>query len=219
MEQYFPILKQSELFDRIEDSHLAGMLKCLGAKEHLYQKGETVFAQGESTDSIGILCEGHIRIERFDYDGNRTLVSQVQKGELFGEAFAFGEEESLPFSFTATEDCRVLLLESRRITQTCCNACVFHQQIIFNLLKIIAQKTRELHRRAEITSCRTTKDKLMTYLNLEAQQRNSRKFVIPLDRQELADYLEVDRSGLSAEISKLRKAGVLTCHRSEFELL
>ena len=125
----------------------------------------------------------------------------------------------MPVSVIATEDTDVLLFDCRHITRTCCKACAFHQQIIFNLLKITAQKSIQLHQRAEIISHRTTREKLLAYLNQQAKQAGSRAFIIPFDRQALADYLEVDRSGLSAEISKLRKENILKSVKNEFELL
>ncbi|MBO5214105.1 MAG: Crp/Fnr family transcriptional regulator [Clostridia bacterium] len=219
MEQYFSILKQSPLFAGIEERDLSPMLGCLGAKERQYKKGSSIFSEGEPAVYIGLLCSGAAQIERIDYNGNRTIVSVVDSGELFAESFACAGVERLPISVTATEDCAVILLDCRRITQACCNACAFHQQMIYNLLKITAQKSIRLHQRAEIISHRTTRGKLMAYLTLQATQKSSTKFTIPFDRQELADYLEVDRSGLSAEISKLRKEGILTCRKSDFELL
>ena len=219
MEQYFSILKQSPLFAGIEERDLSPMLGCLGAKERQYKKGSSIFSEGEPAVYIGLLCSGAAQIERIDYNGNRTIVSVVDSGELFAESFACAGVERLPISVTATEDCAVILLDCRRITQACCNACAFHQQMIYNLLKITAQKSIRLHQRAEIISHRTTRGKLMAYLTLQATQKSSTKFTIPFDRQELADYLEVDRSGFSAEISKLRKEGILTCRKSDFELL
>ena len=219
MEQLYPILKRSPLFSGIEEENLSAMLGCLGAKKRKYRKGETVFAEGEPATHIGLLCRGAAQIDRVDYDGNRSIVSEVEEGELFAESFACAGVEHLPVSVTATEESEVLLIDSRRITQSCCNACAFHQKMIYNLLKITAMKSIRLHQRAEIISHRTTRDKLLAYLDFQAKLKNSRRFSIPFDRQELADYLEVDRSGLSAEISKLRKEGILNCHRSEFELL
>ncbi len=219
MIRHYEILKTSPLFAHIERDNLSAMLGCLGTKEMHYRKGETVFAEGDKASHMGIVCRGEVQMERMDYDGNRTIVSHAEEGELFAEAFACAEVEQLPVSVIAAEDTEVLLFDCRRITQSCCNACAFHQQMIYNLLKITAQKSILLHQRAEIISHRTTRDKLMAYLNRRAKDAGSRKFTVPFDRQELADYLEVDRSGLSAEISKLRREGVLNSTKNEFELL
>lgn len=219
MNRHYDVLKQSPLFANIEGDGLFSLLGCLGTLEKRYKKGETVFSEGEKATHIGIVCRGEVQTERIDYDGNRTIVSNAARGDLFGEAFACAEVEQLPVSVIATEDTDVLLFDCRHITRTCCRACAFHQQIIFNLLKITAQKSIQLHQRAEIISHRTTREKLMAYLNQQAKQAGSSTFSIPFDRQALADYLEVDRSGLSAEISKLRRENILRSVKNEFELL
>ena len=219
MNLYYDTLKQSPLFAQIGQENLTAMLGCLNTREKHYQKGETVFAEGEPATQIGIVCKGEVQIERIDYYGNRTIVSRASCGDLFGETFACAGIEQLPVSVIATEDTAVLLFDCRRITQSCCNACAFHQQMIYNLLKITAQKSLRLHQRAEIISHRTTRDKLLAYLERQAKEAGKNRFTVPFDRQALADYLEVDRSGLSAEISKLRREGILRCTKSEFELL
>ena len=195
------------------------MLDCLGAKVVSFDKKYTIFREGTPAKYIGIVLTGSAQIIQVDYYGNRNILSKVEPSEIFSEAFACAEVEQLPVSVIAAEDTSVLLFDCRRITQSCCNACAFHQQMIFNLLKITAQKSIRLHQRAEIISHRTTRDKLMAYLNLRAKEVGSRTFTVPYDRQELADFLEVDRSGLSAEISKLRREGILNSTKNEFELL
>jgi len=218
MQEYFTILRACPLFAEIEDRDLSGMLGCLGAVRKEYQKNEIIFAEGEKATRFGLLLSGEVRILHEDYDGNRSIVSKVGLAELFGESFACATAV-LPVSAVATEPSSVLLIDSRRITHTCCNACAFHERMIFNLMQILAKKNLQLHQKAEILSHRTTRDKLLAYLTQAAKQSDSRYFTIPFDRQELADYLEVDRSGLSAEISKLRAEGVLECHKSDFKLL
>ena len=145
MERFFPILKESPLFAEIKEQDFSPMLECLGAKAQRYQRSETIFSEGDPAAYLGILCSGAAQVERIDYKGNRTIVSELTAGELFAESFACAGVERLPVSVTATEDCEVLLLDCRRITQACCNACAFHQQMIYNLLKITAQKSIRLH--------------------------------------------------------------------------
>lgn len=218
MKKYSEILRRCPLFRGIDDENLLLMLSCLGAEKKSYRKNEVVFAEGGRTTRFGILLSGEVQIVRVDYYGNRSLVGQVGPSELFGEAFACAEVESLPVDVVASEDCEVLLVDVKRVTQTCCNACEFHNRIIYNLMKIVAAKNLMFHRKLEIVSGRTTRDKLMNYLLLEAKRAGSHAFEIPYDRQELADYLEVDRSGLSAEISKLRREGVLESEKNRFVL-
>jgi len=165
------------------------------------------------------MLSGSAQIVRVDYYGNRSIVSGIEAAEVFGEAFACAEVGSLPVSVTAAEPCEVMFIDCRHILHTCSNNCGFHQKLIYNLMKCLANKSIMFHQRLEITSRRTTRDKLMAYLAYQARRAGSSTFDIPFDRQELADYLEVDRSGLSAEISKLRAEGVLRSTKKRFELL
>ena len=219
MERFNEILQECPLFQGIEFEHLHTMLHCLGAKTEVFDKKYTVFAEGSPAKHIGIVLSGSLQISQLDYFGNRTIVSNVEPGELFAEAFACAETPALPISITANELSEVMLIDCQHILHTCQNNCGFHQQLIFNLMKGLALKNIQFHQKIGITSKRSTREKLLAYLDLQSKKNGSRAFEIPFDRQELADYLEVERSGLSAEISKLRREGVLRCDRSRFELL
>jgi CRP-like cAMP-binding protein len=219
MEQYYPSLQACPLFYGIEREELFRMLHCQGAIVKQYDKKQTIFAAGSPAEQLGILLSGSAQIVRDDYYGNRSLVSTVEPGELFSEDFACAEVEALPVSVLSIKPCEAMFLDCRHVLHTCSNHCSFHQQLIYNLMRELANKTLRFHRKAEITAKRTTREKLLTYLHFQAQQAGSSSFSIPLDRQGLADYLEVDRSGLSAEISKLRAEGVLRSDRKHFELL
>lgn len=219
MKDFFDILRECPLFDRIGDESLKEMLGCLNAKERSYKKGDAVFAEGDKAKYLGIVLEGSVQLVRVDYYGNRSILANIEPPQLFGEAFACAGLKSLPVDAVAATDTRILLLDAQRIARPCGNACPCHGQTILNLLHIVAKKNLVLHQKIEITSKRSTREKLMTYLMLQAKNAKSHTFTVPYDRQELADYLEVDRSGLSAEISKLRNEKVLECRRSTFTLL
>jgi CRP-like cAMP-binding protein len=219
MKNYFDILRNCPLFDGIEDSNLTAMLGCLNAKQYDYKKGDTILAEGDEARYMGIVLEGSAQIERIDYYGNRSILTKIQPSMIFGESFACAGLKTLLVNVAATEDTAALLIDARRITQSCSNACAFHSRMIFNLLNIVARKNLVFHQKIEITAKRTTREKLMTYLLFEAKKSKTGTFTIPYDRQELADYLEVERSGLSAEISKMRKEKMIECHRSTFTLL
>ncbi len=212
-------MKTCPLFAGLDDRDLTALLACLGAKVEIFDKKYTIFPEGKPAKYIGILLRGAAQIEQLDYYGNRSIVARVEPGQIFGEAFACAGVQALPVTVTAGTDCAVLLLDCSRILNTCHNACGFHRQLTFNLMKELAIKNIRFHQRLQITGRRTTRDKLMAYLMAQAQQTGSSRFTIPFDRQELADYLEVDRSGLSAELSKLRREGVLECRKNEFTLL
>ena len=178
-----------------------------------------IFTEGEKVRYIGVVLHGSVQISRTDYFGNRSILATVETAELFGESFACAEVAAIPICAEAQTDTTVLLLEFQKLADTNAPVCGLHGKLIFNLLKITASKNLLLHQKLEITAKRTTKEKLMAYLLLQAKKADSRCFTVPFDRQALADYLEVDRSGLSVEIGKLRRAGVLKCTKNRFELL
>lgn len=219
MKKYLPILQKSPLFFGVEKDDILPMLECLDGTLRICPKGSSVFAEGDRPTHLGVVLEGEVRFTRTDYYGNRSIVAAVKASQVFGETFACAEVQSLPVDIMAAADSILLMIDVRRIISTCCNACTFHNRIIYNLMKQTAAKNLMFHRKLEITSKRTTRDKLMTYLLMTAKEQGSSCFEIPYDRQELADYLEVDRSGLSAEISKLRREGVLTAEKNRFTLL
>lgn len=219
MRKYIDILRQCPLFHKIEEENLLKMLACLGAKIETFDKKHTILAEGAPAKYIGIILSGTAQTVRIDYYGNRSILSETGALDVFGEAFACAEVSSIPVTVIASEPCEVMLIDSGHILHTCTNNCEFHQQLIFNLMKNLATKTLLFHQKIEIAAKRTTRDKLMTYLIAQAKKSGSASFDIPFNRQELADYLEVDRSGLSAEISKLRKEGVLQSVKNHFELL
>ena len=219
MKKYFDVLRRCPLFSDIADAQLLPMLSCLGAKTETYQKAQTILAEGSPARCFGIVLSGAVQIIRMDYDGNRSIMTNLEPSQLFGESFACAEIHDIPVDVVAAEPTEVMLLDAHRITKSCSNACSFHHQMIFNLMKVVAAKNLAFHRKLEITSCRTTREKLLTYLSHAAKENGSNSFTIPYDRQALADYLGVDRSGLSVEIGRLRREGILLCEKSHFTLL
>ncbi|MBR7132458.1 MAG: Crp/Fnr family transcriptional regulator [Clostridia bacterium] len=219
MKKYYKILEKCPLFDNIESENLFKMLRCLGVKVESFDKKYTIMSEGSPARYIGIVLSGSAQIIQVDYFGFRSILSNIEPSQVFGEAFACAEIKSIPVTVVANEPCEVMLIDCSHILHTCSNNCGFHQQLIFNLMKDLAAKTISFHQKQEITSKRTTREKLMTYLSLQAKKEGCNRFQIPFNRQELADYLEVDRSGLSVEISKLRNEGVLYSKKNTFELL
>lgn len=219
MKKILGILRKCPLFDGIADEDINSMLNCFGAEIQTYTKDERILKEGNRATRFGIVLSGMAQIVRVDYYGNRSILTSIEPAEIFGESFACAGIEVMPVDVTATVDTEVILIDAGRITKTCDHMCAFHSQLIFNLLKVVARKNLVFHEKLEVTSRRSTREKLMTYLLLQAKKKNSNDIIIPYDRQELADYLEVDRSGLSAEISKLRKDGVLECRKNQFRLL
>lgn len=219
MREYHSILERCSLFDGIEMEDLSAMMGCIGGRTVSVAKGQSVYREGDPATHVGMVLSGAVRLVREDYYGNRSIVAHIGPAELFGETYACAGITALPISIVADEDSVILLMDCRRITTTCSSACAFHNRIIFNLLRLVATKNLVFDQKIQVTSKRTTREKLMTFLLNQAKLQGSNSFSIPYDRQELADYLEVERSGLSAEISKLRREKVLESDKRNFKLL
>lgn len=219
MKKYLEILRKCPLFHGIGDADIVSMLDCFEAEFRSYGKEERILKEGNTATKFGIVLSGMAQIVRVDYYGNRNILTNIEAAEIFGESFACAGIQMMPVDVTAIGDTKVVLMDARRIMTTCNRGCAFHNQLIYNLLKVVARKNLVFHEKLEVTSGRSTREKLMTYLLLQAKKKNRTEITIPYDRQELADYLEVDRSGLSAEISKLRKEGILECRKNQFRLL
>lgn len=219
MEKYLDKLADCSLFSGISGEELSHMFGCLGARVVSFGANSIVFDEGSRPKYVGILLSGTARLIQEDYYGNRSIIGEVKAPEVFGEAFACAEVEALPLTVIANEPSEVMLIECSRILRTCSSACLHHHRLIYNLMQGLARKAILLHERCEVISHRTTRDKLLSYLMICAREQGSDSFDIPYDRQELADYLEVDRSGLSAEIGKLCREGVFECQRRHFKLL
>ncbi|MBP3674219.1 MAG: Crp/Fnr family transcriptional regulator [Oscillospiraceae bacterium] len=219
MKEFYPVLEQCPLFDGIRTEDIIALMGCLGGRKITAAKGQPIFREGDKATYVGIVLSGAVQMIREDYFGNRSIVAHIGPAELFGETYACAGIAALPISVVADKDSEVLLVDCRRITVSCTNACVFHSRIIFNMLRLVANKNLVFDQKIQVTSKRSTREKLMTYLLNQAKLLHSNEFTIPYDRQELADYLEVDRSGLSAEISKLRREGVLESEKNRFRLL
>lgn len=218
MEKYGEILERCPLFAGVDPVDIQGMLGCLGARKERREKGSSFLSVGEPVDFMGVVLSGAVDITRQEYDGSRRLLAHLTPGELFAEAFACAGVTSCPVDVTAGADTEILRLDVFRVTHSCSNACAFHSRLVYNLLRIVAEKNLQFHSRLEIISQRTTRKRLLTYLEMAAREQGRGKITIPFDRQDLADYLGVDRSGLSAEIGRLRKEGILESRKREFIL-
>ena len=219
MKKYITTLQNCSLFKGISPADIENMLVCLKAEVITFDKEYTILADGLPAKYIGIMLSGKARVSQVDYYGNRNIIGMVEKAQMFSEAFACAGVKELPVTVTAVEPCEVMFIDSNRILYTCSNCCVFHQSMIYNLMRNLAEKTILFHQKIEITSKRSTREKLLTFLMYYSKQTGSNSFSIPYDRQELADYLGVERSGLSAEIIKLRQEGVLESNKKIFKLL
>lgn len=218
MKKIIPILKRTQLFAGIGEDEIDSLLSCLGARILEYQKGEYVLRQGEHISDIMILAEGNLHIQKDDYWGNRSILSQISVGEMFGEAYAGPQSGAMLNDVVAVEHSKVIFFDVKRILTTCSSACRFHSMVVRNMFFAISEKNRNLVQKLGHMSRRTTREKLISYLSEEAKKQNSSKFTIPFNRQQLADFLSVDRSAMSNELSKMRDEGLLEFDKNQFIL-
>ncbi len=219
MKKYIPILKNTQLFSGASDEDIEAMLGCLQAKLCTYKKGEYVLREGERVERLMMLVKGELHIQRDDYWGNRSIISMVGVGEMFGEAYAAPESGPLMNDVLAVEDSAVIFLDIGKLLTVCPNGCKFHAMAVKNLFFAISEKNRKLVRKLGYMSRRTTREKLIAYLSEEAKRQNSGSFSIPFNRQQLADFLSVDRSAMSNELCKLRDEGLIEFEKNRFRLL
>ncbi|MDR0629318.1 MAG: Crp/Fnr family transcriptional regulator [Treponema sp.] len=229
MKEYVLLLSDCSLFQGIRLTELDSMLECVGARKKIYKKDTYVFLAESETSYFGIVLSGAVIIVEDDFWGNRNIIERIERGGLIGAAFSFGGTTKLPVSVIATEDSEVLLINSKRISLTCSSVCPFHTKLINNLLRNMAQKNTFLLRKIEHLSRRSTREKLLSYLSSQAfKSRKSEKFresgttavtfEIPFNRQELADYLALDRSAMSSELCRMRDEGILEFKKNRFTL-
>ena len=212
------LLSKSTLFHGVSATELISLIDCLGCSFKEYKKNEIVYHKGDLVSEIGIVVSGRIHIIKDDIWGNSNIIAEASEGGMFAEAVVCSGIGSLPVSVMAAIDTKVCFVDFKRIIATCSSACVFHTMLIRNMINVFAQKNIMLAEKMEHITKRTTRDKLLSYLSLQSEYKNSRSFEVPFDRQGLADYLSVERSALSSEMSKLRADGVIKYRKNHFEL-
>lgn len=218
MKQYLKLLKRTKLFYGITETEIESMLECLSAEKHCYQKGEPVFRSGEHITAVAMLLEGCIHIQKEDYWGNLSILSEISEGEIFGEVYACLGNNEILNNAVAVKQSTVLFLDVNRILTMCPSACRFHSRLIRNLLSVLAAKNKMLTQKLEHISKRTTREKLLSYLSEQSLRVGSPSFDIPFNRQQLADFLSVDRSAMSSELCKMRDEGILLFDKNHFVL-
>ncbi len=218
MKKYLPILKRTKLFSGIDETELLALLNCLSAVKKDVPKGGYIYHVGEYLSTVALMLKGSAHIQRSDYWGNLSILGKITEGDIFGEAFALPGSETMLNDVLATEDSTILLLDVSRILTVCSSSCRFHNLLVKNLFSILAQKNRTLTRKLKHMSCRTTREKLLSYLSEQSRLCGSPSFEIPFNRQQLADFLSVDRSAMSNELSKMQSEGIIEFDRNKFIL-
>ena len=194
------------------------MLNCLSPKILSFPKGAYLLRAGAPCSSAGLLLSGRALIIQEDFWGNRSLLASLAAGDIFAEAYAMPGSGAMRSDVVAVESCTVLLMDVERVLSRCTNSCAFHARLTENLFALLAEKNRILARKVDYLAQRTTRQRLLVYLSEQAQRAGSAEFTIPFNRQQLADFLSVERSAMSAELSRMQAEGLLETERSHFRL-
>ncbi|MDD3052966.1 MAG: Crp/Fnr family transcriptional regulator [Endomicrobiia bacterium] len=219
MKEYIEILKKSPLFYNIDENDISSILTCLSSNEKTYRKDEYVWTAENKITEVGIVLTGSVNIIKEDYWGNRAIISKITSGKMFGEAFSCSKLNKLPISVVTSEITKILFINYKKIITVCSNTCIFHANLIDNMLKILADNNIMLIQKMEHLVKKSTRQKILSFLSEQAEKSNNNSFIINFNRQELADYLSVDRSAMSNEICKLRDEGILLFNKNQFTLV
>lgn len=211
-------LAGTSLFAGMSVSEVETMLSCLGARHARYGRGEFLMREGDRARSVGIVTEGSVTMERTDAWGSTSILGRAAFGETFGEAYACAGNALMGVDVRAAQDCAVLLIDIDRVLRTCPSACTFHARLISNLLGTVARRNLALNEKIAAITPRTIRARILSYLSGQARTAGCRRFTVPFSRQQLADYLCVDRSALSHELSKMRAEGLVDFDRNDFLL-
>lgn len=212
-------LSHTMLFRGVEPGEIEAMLQCLGAKSRTFSKGEVIYREGDTVESMGLVLTGEVQVENTDLWGNKSILDTITPGFVFAETYACIPGEALMVSVVALKQTEVLFLNTARILETCPKSCAHHARLIRNLLLISSWKNLRLSRRIFHTSSKTIRGRVLSYLSHQVSQQGSYEITIPWNRQQLADYLSVDRSALSGELGKMQKEGILAVDKNRFRML
>jgi len=217
MEKYLNVLNSAGLFRDIDAAELEAMLKCLGAEIQDVSKDVIVLLAGDKPQYVGVVLTGQLHIVREDYDGNRSLLAAVTPGEIFAEALCCAGILESPVTVISDIDSTIMLLSFSRILHTCPNSCAYHTKLIENMLELIANKNLQLQSRMEIISLKAVRAKVMRYLE-SFVPKQGRNITIPFNREEMADFLCIERSALSHELSKMKRDRLIEYKKNKFFL-
>lgn len=218
LENYYNQIKNSPVFYGMSDKELKDLLECFSARVRKYEEGEMIIRQGDMISNIYLILSGEVNIEKDSYWGRRIIISRLGVNDNLALSFVGSKNVESNIDAVTVKDTVVLILGYEKCTSMCQNACTRHKILINNLFQILSKENIELIQKIENVSQKSIRDKLLTYLSNEAQKKHSNVFDIQFNRQDLADYLNIDRSAMSFELSKLQKEGLIAYNKNHFEL-
>ena len=219
MEEYIEDLAQTKLFSGIEPKEIAGLLDCLRARCAHYAKDEMIIEDGNHVSEFGIMLSGYGRSIKWDASDKVIIITLLQKGSEIGVMLAARPEYKSTVAVQAQDDVSVLFISYECLVARCKRACPRHETLLRNYIGVVAEKGLVLHERISCLLKPTLREKIMTYLLRVSREQRSRTFSIPLNRNTMSEYLNIERSALSRELSYMKRDGLIDYHRNSFKLL
>ncbi|MCD8498469.1 MAG: Crp/Fnr family transcriptional regulator [Clostridiales bacterium] len=218
IEKWLPILTRCGIFEGLQASDILDMMPCFQPAIKTYTKDDILCRIGDPQDTFGVVLEGEIIVQKEDYAGNRLIMGTFGPAELFGEVAAFARIGTWPNMVVANSRCQVLFLPIGKFTKPCCKICNAHQLLIENMLRIVSRKALIMNNRISYLKVKSMREKLAAFLYEQHQMTGNRTFMIPMNREQLADYLNVSRPSMSRELGRIRDEGVIDFYRSSFTI-
>ena len=212
----YSLLTNAALFRGVKEDEIKQMMGCLNAHPKKFCKDETIYRSGDTVTEIGLVLSGSVNVVVNFYRGNSNIFAHIESGAIFAQNYAAIPGKELLCDVVAAEDCEILFMDVSRLLTSCGTACSFHRRLIQNLFRISAQQNLNMSSRMMHIAPKSIRDKLLSYFSQRVAEEGSMHFTVPFSRQQLADYLGVDRSALSNELSKMQRDGLITYHKNEF---
>ena len=209
---------QIALFEGIAPGELDSLLPCLHHHTQDFRKGSYIFVEQDHVQNVGIVLSGSVHMLKEDVWGNQTLIAHIGPGELFGETFALRKQSHSYVSYLAARDTKVLFLSMENLLHPCPRQCPFHVLLSQNMYDLLGKKNIQLMERIEVSAKTTLRDKLLAYLSLQAQKQESEYFTVPLNRSEMASFLQSNRSAMTRELNNMRDEGLIDFDGNTFTL-
>jgi len=210
----FETVKECTIFKNFSIDEIIEIFSVISFYEKDYKKNDIILAENTKVEYFGIITNGKIALSNFDYFGNRNILNVFEKGDSFAEALV-SLEIQIPHEVISLTDSSIVWIEYKSLSKS-----LYYQKILNNLLNIISTKNLILNKKLQILSKRTTREKILEYLSNQKKALSlDSNFEINLNRNEMADYLALDRSNLSRELGKLKKEGIIDFEKNKFKLL
>lgn len=218
-DKYIPALLKCELFADIDKNKIKLLLSCLEPSVQVYTKNDFIVQTGEMLDGLGIILKGEASVFKDSLSGNRMLIKNISAGEMFGEVALFANKNEWPAIVQAKSPLTVCYISKERMLGRCASNCEWHNSMIKNMLEIVSKRAMMLHKKLDYISIKTMRSKLCTYIYEQYLKCKKHTIILPVNRSQLAEYLNVSRPSMSRELARMKDEGIIDYHLSTVKIL